>query len=163
MRRLKFYPKPPGDANALVHWWRIYSPVRVAFNYAIVHLASICPSMRLKNALYRLVGVKVGRDVRIAPGAIIDFFSPEQIEIGDGAIVGFQALVMAHEFLPHGHSVGRTTIGRRALIGARAVVLAGVSVGEGAQVGAMALVNKDVPAHCLVGGVPAKTIKKLGR
>ncbi len=163
MRRLKFYPKPPGDANALVRWWSIYSPIRVGFNYAIVHLASVCPSMRLKNALYRLIGVKVGRDVRIAPGAIMDFFSPEQIEIGDGAIIGFQALVMAHEFLPDWHSVGRTIIGRRALIGARAVVLAGVSVGDGAQVGAMALVNSDVPARVLVGGVPARIIKKLGK
>lgn len=44
-------------------------------------------------------------------------------------------------------------------IGMNVVVLKGVTIGEGAIVAAGSVVNKDVPAHCLVAGVPAKVIK----
>ena len=41
-----------------------------------------------------------------------------------------------------------------------ATILKGVTIGEGAIIAAGAVVNKDVPPHTLVGGVPAKTIKE---
>lgn len=44
-------------------------------------------------------------------------------------------------------------------IGMNAVILKGVTVGEGSIIAAGSVVNKDVPPHCLVGGVPAKVIK----
>ena len=39
-------------------------------------------------------------------------------------------------------------------------VLKGVTIGDGAIVTAGSVVTKDVPGKCLVGGVPAKVIKK---
>ena len=45
-------------------------------------------------------------------------------------------------------------------IGARAIVLPGVTIGEGAVVGAGAVVTKDVEPFTVVGGNPAKFIKK---
>ena len=48
-------------------------------------------------------------------------------------------------------------------IGTRAVILPGVRVGRGTTVAAGAVVTKDVEPASLVGGVPAKLIKKLGR
>ena len=45
-------------------------------------------------------------------------------------------------------------------IGYEAVILAGVSIGDGAIIGARAVVTKDVPPYTIVGGVPAKSIKK---
>ncbi len=50
-------------------------------------------------------------------------------------------------------------IGDKVWIGARATILCGVTIGEGSVVAAGAVVTKDVPAHCLVGGVPAKILK----
>ena len=44
-------------------------------------------------------------------------------------------------------------------IGARATILCGVTIGEGSVVAAGSVVAKDVPAYCLVGGVPAKILK----
>jgi acetyltransferase-like isoleucine patch superfamily enzyme len=46
-------------------------------------------------------------------------------------------------------------------IGSGAVILDGVRVGRGAVVAAGAVVNKDVPPHVVVGGVPAKIIKEI--
>lgn len=46
-------------------------------------------------------------------------------------------------------------------IGSGAVILDGVRVGQGAVVAAGAVVNKDVPAHTVVGGIPAKVLKEI--
>ncbi|KAF5013140.1 hypothetical protein FDECE_860 [Fusarium decemcellulare] len=46
-------------------------------------------------------------------------------------------------------------------IGARATILPGVRIGRGATVAAGAVVTKDVEPDCLVGGVPAKLIRRL--
>ncbi|KAK8091235.1 amino acid transporter [Apiospora phragmitis] len=46
-------------------------------------------------------------------------------------------------------------------IGARALILPGVRVGRGSTVAAGAVVAKDVEPYCLVGGVPAKLIRRL--
>jgi virginiamycin A acetyltransferase len=55
---------------------------------------------------------------------------------------------------------GNITIGNDVWIGYEAVILSGVHIGDGAVIGARAVVTKDVPPYAIVGGVPAKTIKK---
>lgn len=52
-------------------------------------------------------------------------------------------------------------IGKNAWIGTGATILAGVTVGENSVVAAGAVVTQDVPDNVVVGGIPAKIIKKL--
>ena len=55
---------------------------------------------------------------------------------------------------------GDIVVGNDVWIGYEAVVLAGVTIGDGAIVGSRAVVTKDVPPYTIVGGIPAKPIRK---
>ena len=55
---------------------------------------------------------------------------------------------------------GDIVIGNDVWIGYEALILAGVTVGDGAIIAARAVVTKDVPPYTIVGGVPAKPIRK---
>lgn len=55
---------------------------------------------------------------------------------------------------------GDIVIGNDVWIGYEAVVMAGVTIGDGAIIGTRAVVTKDVPPYTIVGGVPAKHIRK---
>ena len=60
-----------------------------------------------------------------------------------------------------GVSTNAVTIEDDVWIGANAVILPGVTIGRHVVVAAGAVVTKDVPDNCVVGGVPAKVIKQL--
>lgn len=55
---------------------------------------------------------------------------------------------------------GDITIGNDVWIGYEAVILAGVTIGDGSIIGTRAVVTKDVPPYTIVGGVPAKRIRR---
>lgn len=55
---------------------------------------------------------------------------------------------------------GDIVIGNDVWIGYEAVIMPGVHIGDGAIIGTRALVTKDVPPYAIVGGVPAKVIRK---
>ena len=55
---------------------------------------------------------------------------------------------------------GDIVVGNDVWIGYEAVILSGVTIGDGAIVGARAVVTRDVPPYTIVGGVPAKPIRK---
>lgn len=55
---------------------------------------------------------------------------------------------------------GDTVIGNDVWIGYKATIMAGVKIGDGAIIGAHAVVTRDVEPYTIVGGNPAKEIKK---
>lgn len=55
---------------------------------------------------------------------------------------------------------GDIIIGNDVWIGYEAVILSGVTIGDGAIIGTRAVVTKDIPPYTIVGGVPAKLIRK---
>ena len=55
---------------------------------------------------------------------------------------------------------GDIVIGNDVWIGYDAVIMAGVRIGDGAIIGTRAVVTKDVEPYSIVGGVPAKEIRK---
>lgn len=55
---------------------------------------------------------------------------------------------------------GDIIIGNDVWVGFEAVILSGVTIGDGAIIGTRAVVTKDIPPYTIVGGVPAKPIRK---
>jgi acetyltransferase-like isoleucine patch superfamily enzyme len=67
----------------------------------------------------------------------------------------------ARPFVEQGITAEGIVIEDDVWIGSGAVILDGVRVGKGAVVAAGAVVNKDVPPHVVVGGVPARVLKEI--
>ncbi|MEM4348640.1 MAG: acyltransferase [Candidatus Anstonellaceae archaeon] len=141
------------------YWWKVKNPLAVVFNFLLIYCARFFPSTRLKTWAYRLCGAKIGKNTTFGFGAMLDFFFPELIEVGEETIIGYNTVILAHEFLQGKYRVGKVKIGKSAMIGANCTILPGISIGDRACICAMSLVNKDVPAGQTWGGVPARRIK----
>jgi len=87
-------------------------------------------------------GINIGDDTIFAPGVKIISANHDPKDL--------------HRWLP----ASPIHIGKRCWIGANAVILPGVELGDDVIVAAGAVVNKSFPANSIVGGVPAKLLKK---
>ena len=149
-----------GRGNSLMQWTDAKSPLTVSRNYAVVLVARASPSLRLKNHLFRALGMTVGEGVAWGLESTPDVFWPELITVEDDAIIGYDATILCHEFLQEEYRTGEVHVGERAMLGAGTVVLPGVRIGADAQVAANSLVDRDVPAGATVAGVPARLVSR---
>lgn len=90
--------------------------------------------------------VNIGNDVMIGPGTLIS--------------------TVGHPLSPKGRRnhlgiAKPVTIGNDVWIGGNVTILPGVTIGNNVVVAAGAVVTKDVPDNCLVGGIPARKIKDI--
>ena len=108
--------------------------------------------------------ITLGKQVFINAGC--KFQDQGGIFIDDGALIGHGVVLatLDHDLEPAKRQQLHPApihIGKRVWVGANAVVCRGVTIGDDAVVAAGAVVVKDVPARTVVGGVPAKVIKKI--
>ena len=111
-----------------------------------------------------------GKNITIADNVFLNSGCKMQdqggITIGDGTLVGHNVVfaTINHDEDPSKRANMHPKpicIGKNVWIGANATILAGVTIGDGAIIAAGAVVTKYVPACTVVGGVPAKFIKKI--
>ncbi|MBQ3338161.1 MAG: sugar O-acetyltransferase [Atopobiaceae bacterium] len=112
-----------------------------------------------------------GLNTQVGAGVVVNagcrFQDQGGIYIGERALIGHHCVIatLNHDMDPSKRAnlhPAPVHIGAGAWLGANVTVLPGVTIGEGAVVAAGAVVTKDVPAHTVVGGVPAKVIKSIG-
>ncbi len=145
---------------ALTRWAEVRAPVRVVWNYLWLTVARIAPSLRVRRLALRAMGVRVGPRVCWGLEATADVFFPELITLGPDVTIGYDAVLLAHEFLTDEYRTGEVRIEAGAMVGAGAIILPGVEIGAGAQVAANSLVTGDVPPETTVMGVPAEPIQR---
>ncbi|MFH0931887.1 MAG: acyltransferase [Candidatus Zixiibacteriota bacterium] len=114
---------------------------------------------KLRNRLYKAIGVKILKDAYIAREVLIDDNFPELLTIENGAGIGWRVTLVMHDTARYPHIVAPITVKKKALIGVGAIIMPGVIIGEYAQVGSGAVVTKDVEPYTVVAGVPARKIK----
>lgn len=92
----------------------------------------------------------------------------EGIFFGDDVLLGTRVEIYDTDFhglLPEERHIAPPTqavhIGNRVFIGSNAVILKGVRIGDNSVVANSAVVTRDVPANCVVGGNPAKVIRRF--
>lgn len=107
--------------------------------------------------------ITVGKNVFINMGC--KFQDQGGIFIDDGALIGHNVVLatLNHDMKPetrHDMIPKPIHIGKNVWIGSNSVILPGVTVGDGAIVAAGAVVTKDVEKNTVVGGVPARFIRK---
>jgi Acetyltransferase (isoleucine patch superfamily) len=86
------------------------------------------------------------------------------IIVEDGVMIGPQVTLLTanHDFDDHNILICKTIrIKKNAWIGARATILPGVTIGENSVVAGGAVVTKDVEPNVVVGGNPARVLKRL--
>lgn len=148
---------------------------RSAFIFGLVrwkdHVLNIwsrtAPWNRVRIWLQRCRGVQIGHNVHIGTDVTLDFPYPYFVIIEDGVSLAGNDYVLAHSTPLQYHKncvesfVAPTIIRKNVWVGINVTILPGVEIGEGSIVAAGSVVTKNVPPNTLVGGVPAKFIKKL--
>jgi acetyltransferase-like isoleucine patch superfamily enzyme len=125
---------------------------------------------RFRCSLERMRGVKVGKHVFLGGGNVLDRARPDLITIEDYVSLAGGVYILTHsnpttplrEILgPGSKKVAPVVIRRGAWIAVNVVILPGVTIGENSIVATGSVVMKDVPPMTIVGGTPAKEIKKI--
>ena len=157
--------------------------------FVIINISHI-PSCHFRKLLYKGLGVKMGKIVTIHFRT--ELRAPEKLSLGDGAIIGDNAILDARRGLTIGRNVNLSSnvsiytlqhdhrdpyfglpsedkiklsveIDDRAWLGANVIVLPGVHIGEGAVCCAGCVVTKDVEPFAVVAGIPARKVNERPR
>lgn len=129
---------------------------------------------KLRPAIWRGLGCKVGKNVHIGHGVRIDFGNANRITVEDDVVIANGVTMWCHRRDMANYHVGMKIMNqptkygdihldKGCYIGLNVTIMLGVHIGEGAVIGSCALVTKDVPAYSVAAGVPAKIIKTIER
>ncbi len=160
-------------------WWvDVWADLRLY----LLTMVGYVPSHTVRNFWYRRAGVKLAKTSSLHWQA--RFFCPEGLSVGDDCTLGDGGFYDCRDGVTIGNCVniasevriytrehdidspsfaecgGPVQLEDHVYIGTRVTILPGVRIGKGAVVASGAVVTKNVEPFMLVGGVPAKAIRK---
>lgn len=133
-------------------------------------LVKFMPGYRLRPAMLRACGCRVGQDVYVGEDLII-VDEPQDwgmITIGDRVAISPRVTLVVSSrpnasriapYVPVVHAP--IVIGSDAWLGTGVVVLPGIAIGEGAVVGANSVVTRNVTPYTIVSGSPARVMREV--
>lgn len=143
-----------------------YTPAEVRALLSDLFGYEVPASLRVFPPFYTDFGknITVGENVFI--NACCHFQDHGGVVIGDGCQIGHNVVfaTLNHGLLSEDRKntyPAPIVLGKNVWVGSNSTILQGVTIGDNAVVAAGAVVAKDVPANVVVGGVPAKIIKKI--
>lgn len=113
----------------------------------------------LKVWLYRLSGVRMGKNVYMGPHVKLDPHFPNLVEIGENVLIGMDTRISSHEISQNRLTLGRAGIGDNTVIGAYTIIKCGVRIGKNVEIAMGSVVSKDVPDGCKAIGNPARIVR----
>lgn len=145
---------------------------------------------RFRAGLYRLVGFRIGSDSKFLDRATFDalcnpypnlrigqrsqvgigchFSLNAPVTVGDDVVFGHYVRIITdtHELGPSIRRCGEriplpVVVEDGVWLASNVVLLPGVTIGRGSVVASGAVVSRDVPPNCIVGGVPARVLRTL--
>lgn len=117
----------------------------------------------------KYIGVNLGKDVRLI-GNIIFGTEPYLVTIGNHVTISYDVSFITHDGATwvfkkdkeykNVVKYGKIKIGNNCFVGARSILLPGAEIGDNSIVAAGSVVTKKFPNDVVIGGNPAKIIKK---
>jgi len=113
---------------------------------------------KFRRRCLRWMGVQIG-DSYVGRDCLFDEEAPELIEIGDKVTISSRVTIVTHDTWRH--VVAQVSIRDHAFIGIGSIIMPGVEIGHGAVVAAGSVVTKSVETGTIVGGSPARFIRRV--
>lgn len=138
----------------------------------------VSSQLRATIAIFTPVKISVYNESRISIGNKVSMNGTcitcrsTSVNIGDNTIIASNVIIVDSDFHApwppedRTHNMGyerdrSVVIGSNVWLGMNTIVLKGVSIGDNSIITAGSVVNEDIPANVMAGGVPARVIKSL--
>ena len=135
-----------GDNTKIWHFSHILSGSNIGENCSFGQNCVVGPKVNIVN------GVKVQNNISIYEGVVVE----DDVFLGPSMV--FTNVTNPRAFIVRREEFKQTLIKKGSSIGANATIVCGVTIGQYALIGSGTVVNKDVKAHALMVGVPARQI-----